>query len=84
MELSKQQAQSILDGEKRFAGRIMKGDVLAWYYEAERLLRGWETTKPRGCSCEYRALANEVHSLIGQHKSYIESIVNGEVTTQPS
>lgn len=78
MELNKQQSSYILDGEKKYAGRIMKGDTLSWYYETERLLRGWDTTKPRGCSCEYRALANEVHSLIGQHRSYIESIINGQ------
>lgn len=77
MELSKQEAKYILDGEKQYIGLILKGAVLEWYYEVERLLRGWDAKKPRGCSCEYRALANEVHSLINQHKHYIESIING-------
>jgi len=83
MELSKQQAQYILDGEQKYivGSRILKGEVLNWYYETERLLRGWDATQPRGCSCEYKALATNVRSLIGQYKSYIESIVNGQTAS---
>ena len=78
MELNKQEASYILDGEKKYVGRILRGDVLNWYYETERLLRGLDKPNIRGCNCEYRALAANVHSLIGQHRGYIESIVNGQ------
>lgn len=76
MELTKEQAQYILNGEKSYRGLILRGKVLDWYYETERLLRGKEKTSPRSCSCEYKAMIKAIHSLISQHRGYLEELVN--------
>jgi hypothetical protein len=43
--------------------RPIKGEVLAAYYKAEALLKGWDQIKPRGCSCNYGALQREIDKL---------------------
>lgn len=47
----------------KFQGRMLKGEVLAAYYEAERILKNKETLQRRGCSCEYGTMAREVDRL---------------------
>ena len=58
-------------------GRGFKGNVYNNYLEAERILRGWDATKPRGCSCEYPALTRMTHSFYQQYESQILEIYNG-------
>ena len=58
-------------------GRGFKGDVYNNYLEAERILRGWDATKPRGCSCEYPSLTRMTHSFYQQYESQILEIYNG-------
>ena len=76
MTLTFEQAKYIRDGEK-YLGLIMKGDRLTWYYETERLLLGREKIEKRGCSCEHKKLNNMVGSLLSQHKSYIDEVLDG-------
>jgi len=47
----------------KYKGRSLKGDVLMAYYEAERILKGNQTIKKRGCTCEYGGMKNEVERL---------------------
>lgn len=82
MDITKEQAKTILDGHKSYRGLILRGKILDWYYETERLLRGKKHKMIRGCKCEFKALANGVHSLIDQNKSYLESIVNENTETE--
>ena len=60
--------------ESNALGRILKGKVLDIYYEAERILRGWDKKKPRGCTCEYRNMSRIVTSLYEQKKAEIEQL----------
>lgn len=76
IQITKEQAQTILDGEKKYKGLILRGSILDWYYETERLLRGKDKRMIRGCKCEFKTLANGVHSLINQHRGYLETLVN--------
>ena len=55
--------------EKQALGRILKGEVLEYYYKAEMILRGWDRKKPRSCTCEYKNMARIVASLYDQHKT---------------
>ena len=57
-------------------GRGFKGDVYNNYLEAERILRGWDATKPRGCSCEFPSLTRMTHSFYQQYESQILDIYN--------
>lgn len=54
--------------EPKFLGKGIRGKTLEAYLEAERILNGWDSTKRRGCSCEYRALANNVNAMFSQFK----------------
>ena len=60
--------------EAKAKGLILRGKVLDAYYEAEKILRGWDKKKPRGCSCEYRNMASIVNSLFDQNKSTIDQL----------
>lgn len=60
--------------ENNALGLILKGKVLDIYYEAERILRGWDKKKPRGCTCEYKNMARIVTSLYEQRKAEIEQL----------
>ena len=44
-------------------GRTIKGETLAVYYETERILKQKEQIQKRGCSCEFRSMAEKVHTL---------------------
>ena len=57
--------------EKQALGLILKGKVTDYYYEAERILRGWDKIKKRGCTCEYKNMARIVNGLFDQHKPEI-------------
>lgn len=60
--------------ENQAKGLILKGKVVDIYYEAERILRGWDKIKRRGCTCEYRTMSNIVNSLFDQNKSTIDQL----------
>ena len=62
--------------ENRAKGLILKGKVLDTYYEAERILRGWDKKKPRGCSCDYKNMSRIVTSLFEQNKDTIDRLYN--------
>jgi len=71
--------------EKNALGLILKGKVLNTYYEAERILRGWDKPKPRGCSCELKGMATQVRSLFDQYRQdiyrlYEEESLDGQST----
>ena len=51
--------------------RMWKKDVPALSYEAEKIMRGWENTHPRSCTCEYRNAAIQINSLYDQHRELI-------------
>lgn len=74
MKLTIDEAKYIRNGEK-YLGLVMKGERLDWYYETERLLLGRANIDKRGCSCEYKKLHNMVSSLLSQHKSYIDEVI---------
>jgi hypothetical protein len=60
--------------EKKAQGLILKGKVLDIYYESERILRGWDKKKPRGCSCDYSNMSRIVNSLFEQNKETIDRL----------
>lgn len=47
----------------KYQGRMLRGDVLASYYEAERILKGLKTIKKRSCGCNYSSMGREVDKL---------------------
>ena len=76
--------------ESNALGRILKGKVLDIYYEAERILRGWDKKKPRGCTCKYKNMARIVTSLYEQNKETIDRLYeqakmdSGSLSSGPS
>jgi hypothetical protein len=77
MNLNKEQAVWLVDVFKATAyGRGFKGNVYQNYLEAERILRGWDTTKPRGCSCEFPSLTRMVNSFYDQYEPQIMELYN--------
>lgn len=46
-----------------FRGRTIMGEVLQAYLRAEMLLKGADQINKRTCGCQYRALAEAVHTL---------------------
>jgi len=44
-------------------GRTIKGETLAVYYETERILKQKDTIDKRGCNCQFRSMAEGVHTL---------------------
>ena len=57
----------------QYYGRTIKGEVLQAYLKAEQIFSGWATTRQRDCSCQYRALKNEVDS---KYNNWLQ--LNGE------
>jgi hypothetical protein len=51
-----------------YRGKTLIGETLMAYYEAERILEGWQGIKKRDCTCEYGSLASKVHALYGRYK----------------
>jgi len=62
--------QFLLNTFPEFKGRTLKGQVLAHYYEAERILNGWESIKRRNCSCNLGSMAREVDK---KHNTWLEN-----------
>ena len=56
--------------------RGFKGDVKANYEEAERILRGWDKTNPRSCSCDFPALTRITNSFFEQYQAQILELYN--------
>lgn len=52
----------------------LNNKTISVWYEAERILRGWDKTQPRSCSCEYRTLARLVHSFYSQYETEIKKL----------
>lgn len=52
----------------------LNNKTIGVWYEAERILRGWDKTQPRSCSCEYRTLARLVKSFFSQHEATIKEL----------
>ena len=64
--------------------RGFKGDVKANYEKAEMILRGWNKTNPRSCSCDFPALTRITNSFFEQYEAQIMEIYNGESTQYTS
>jgi hypothetical protein len=52
----------------KYKGRTLMKQTLFAYYEAERILLGREKISKRGCSCQLRDLADNVHQLYGKYQ----------------
>lgn len=50
-------------------GKMVRGEVLQAYYEAERILKGKQTIQKRGCSCQFTGMAREVDRLYEQYRN---------------
>ena len=60
--------------EKNALGLILKGRVLDTYYEAERILRGWDKPNRRSCSCDFKNMARITTSLFEQNYETINKL----------
>lgn len=58
-------------------GRTIRGETLAVYYETERILQGKQQIQKRGCSCEFRSMAENVHMLYDKWLSDEQKLHNG-------
>lgn len=45
---------------------VLQGNLLAAYYEAERILEGRKEINRRGCKCNHRHLMTNVHKLLSK------------------
>jgi len=57
----------------------LRNSTIDVWYEAERILRGWDKTQPRGCKCEYRTLARLVKSFYSQYETEIKELYETQV-----
>lgn len=57
----------------------LRGDALSAYYEAERILNGWDEIKRRGCNCELGSLKNTVST---KFKKFLEDELYKELPTK--
>lgn len=53
----------LLEVFPKHRGLTIRGETLAVYYETERILKNKEVIQKRGCSCEFRSMAENVHNL---------------------
>jgi len=60
--------------DKEVHGRTLRGKTMDGYYEAERLLSGWDEIQKRGCSCKWRNVAMNVHSLRARYNDEINKL----------
>lgn len=67
--MSKEDAYYLLVEFPKYKGLTLRGRVVQEYYEAERILKGLNQIMPRGCSCEYRHMAETVNKL---HDKWLE------------
>jgi hypothetical protein len=56
----------LLNEFPKYRGRLLKGEVLKAYYDAERILLNLPEIKKRGCGCHYGSMAREVDRLYDQ------------------
>jgi hypothetical protein len=54
--------------EAEYLGKTLRGKTLEAYLTAEKLLTGRGEIQPRGCTCEYKSLAANVHGMLSQLK----------------
>ena len=54
-------------------GSLNKKTIGVWF-EAERILRGWDKIQVRTCSCEYKTLARLVKSFFSQYETEIRGL----------
>ena len=77
MEISKEQAVWLVEVFKANTYlRGFKGDVKANYEKAEMILRGWDKTNPRSCSCDFPALTRITNSFFEQYQAQILELYN--------
>jgi hypothetical protein len=60
--------------DKEVHGRTLRGKAMAGYYEAERIMSGWDKPQIRGCSCQWRVVAMGVHALRQRHNDEINKL----------
>ena len=51
--------------------RIWRKEVPGMSFEAERIMKGWEHSQPRSCTCHYKAAALQINSLYDQNEQLI-------------
>ncbi len=54
---------------KESYGKVMRGNVIHDYLNAERILNGYDKIKRRSCGCEYGGMARAVDKL---YKEWLE------------
>ncbi len=52
----------------------LRSNTIGVWYEAERILRGWDEIQARSCSCEYKTLARMVKSFYSQYEAEIKEL----------
>lgn len=48
---------------KFYKGNIFDGPTRQAYYEAERIIMGYDQIKRRGCNCEYNRFQQQINKL---------------------
>ena len=71
--LSKVDAQWLLNEFQPLVGGSIMGKNISIYTKAVNLIRGTNLPNP-GCSCEYKTKGLTAQSLFGQHQTAIEEI----------
>jgi len=69
--MTREEAIWIVDEFDKVRDLALNNKTINKWYEAERILRGWNKTQPRSCKCEYRTLARLVQSFREQYDSQI-------------
>lgn len=54
---------------KESYGKVMRGNVIHDYLQAERILKGYDKINRRGCGCQYGGMARAVDKL---YKEWLE------------
>lgn len=78
--MTKEEAVYIVDVWEPIKNFGLNSKNINIWYEAERILRGWDKIQPRGCSCEYKTLARLVHSFREQYDNDVMRLY-GEAKT---
>jgi len=61
-----EQHVKFLEDFRQYIGLTLMKKTLSAYYEAERILNGWDKIRKRDCSCELGALKNTVEAKYHQ------------------
>ena len=72
--MTTEEATYIMDKWFPIRDGALNNKTIGVWNEAERILRGWDTTQPRSCSCEYRTQARLVKSFFSQHESKVREL----------